>query len=148
MLRYLVTEPVFVFCSLPQGETDRHIKAFIYKVDGSFAVGGDGSIPLFHQSNGLYKSLLNFNLAEGLYKVLYKPFLDAGYTQPDIIYGTKEETLEVYSDVTVDISTIENKIDQLSASLVDSNYEIQLEEAEELSIDVESEDELELEIEE
>jgi hypothetical protein len=145
MLRYKVLENLFVFCSLPQGETNRFIKAFIYKTDGSFALGGDGSLPLSHQSNGFYKSSLIFNLAAGVYKILYKPYLDLGYTQEDNVYGTKEETLEIYESS--DLSNLEDKIDALSASMVDSNYEVVLEEAEELEVSVENEDDLELEIE-
>ena len=149
MLRYNLIENVFVFCSLKQQETNRFIKAFIYKTDGSHFFGGDGSIALTHIERGLYKSSLTFVMPVGKYKVLYVPYLDSGFTIADNLYGTKEETLEIYSDAALDISNIETKIDALSASVNEAEFDIQIQDDETvLEISVEEDSEIDLEIEE
>ncbi len=129
MLRYSTAQNVALFTSLSGGETNRFFKAYIYKTDGTYYLGGDGSTPLAHISNGMYKSSDDFKMSAGLYKILYVPYLDSGFTTPDDVYGTADETLEIYSNSTGD-PDFEVAIDDDDSSLdieVDDSSEINVE---------------------
>lgn len=145
MIRYKIGSPIYLFCSLAQGESNRFIKAFVYKADGTLAVGGDGSVEMVHVSNGLYKTSLPITLQEGTYVANFKPFLDAGYTVEDDIYGVKDDAIEIYSDAALDISVIESKIDALSSAVLSADYEVFVEEIPELEV-VLSEDDSDIDL--
>lgn len=124
MLRYRSIDNVVLFSSLPNGESNRFIKAFIYKPDGTLALAGDGSIQLSYVANGLYRNTALLTLAIGFYKVIYKPYIDAGFLTQDDIYGQEEESLEIYNEAALSISAIEDKIDALSSQVSSTDYEI------------------------
>lgn len=139
MLRYNPTQNVYLFCSLSQGESNRFIKGYIYKSDGTLFLGGDGSTPLTHVSHGLYKSSLVFTMPVGMYKILFVPYLAADFSIPDNTYGSSEESLEIYSDAALDISGIADAVAALQSAVLQSDFEVELQD-DDASLDVVVED--------
>jgi len=102
MKTFKPTDRFAISLTLPDGETDKGIKAFIYTLDGvnvTPIINGNQFIPLVHVANGLYMNTgTNFTMPVGNYVVQAIVYNNVNYDTLDVDYGATDDDVVVTSE--------------------------------------------------